>query len=163
MNCVAARRTVFSKCRRYRYVLWRQWDEANPAFAMFIGLNPSTADEVKNDPTIRRCIDYAKRWGYGGVCVVNLFAYRATKLSALKNETRPIGQRNDRWLRQLAPAAAIVIAAWGVNGTLRQRDEIVQRFLGANLMCLKTTRHGHPAHPLYLKKTLRPRPFSAHS
>ncbi|GHX72979.1 hypothetical protein VCSRO16_3593 [Vibrio cholerae] len=66
-----------SKCRKYRYALWRTWDSDKP-FAMFIGLNPSTADEKNDDPTLRRCINFAKSWGYGGVCMANLFAFRAT-------------------------------------------------------------------------------------
>ena len=78
------RRTTFSSCRTYRYVLWRELDAANPRYALFIGLNPSTADEVADDPTIRRCKDFARRWGYGAVCVANLFAYRATKPAKLK-------------------------------------------------------------------------------
>ncbi len=71
-----------SKCRAYRYALWRTWDESKP-FAMFVGLNPSTADELEDDPTIRRCINFSKLWGYGGLCMVNLFAYRATDPTAL--------------------------------------------------------------------------------
>lgn len=71
-----------SKCRTYRYALWRTWDESKP-FAMFVGLNPSTADELEDDPTIRRCINFSKLWGYGGLCMVNLFAYRATDPTAL--------------------------------------------------------------------------------
>ena len=73
----------FSACRKYRYALWRNWDGSKP-YAMIIGLNPSTADENENDPTITRCINFAKSWGYGGVCVTNLFAYCATVPSDMK-------------------------------------------------------------------------------
>ena len=74
---------IFSSCRKYRYALWRNWDETKPC-VMIIGLNPSTADENENDPTITRCINFAKSWGYGGVCVTNLFAYCATVPSDMK-------------------------------------------------------------------------------
>jgi len=82
----------FSACRKYRYALWRNWDESKP-YAMIIGLNPSTADENKNDPTITRCINFATSWGYGGVCVTNLFAYCATVPSDMKASNDPIGTR----------------------------------------------------------------------
>ena len=77
-----------STCRKYRYALWRTWDEAKPQ-VMIIGLNPSTADETKDDPTITRCINFAKAWGYGGVCMANLFAYRATAPSDVKASIDP--------------------------------------------------------------------------
>jgi hypothetical protein len=84
----------FSACRKYRYALWRTWDESKPN-VMIIGLNPSTADENENDPTITRCINFAKSWGYGGVCVTNLFAYCATVPSDMKESNDPIGSEND--------------------------------------------------------------------
>ena len=86
----------FSACRKYRYALWRTWDESKPN-VMIIGLNPSTADENENDPTITRCINFAKSWGYGGVCVTNLFAYCATVPSDMKASNDPIGSENDSW------------------------------------------------------------------
>ena len=101
---------IFSVCRKYRYALWRSWDESKP-YVMIIGLNPSTADETKDDPTITRCINFAKSWGYGGVCVTNLFAYRATVPSDMKASNEPIGTENDAWLYKLAREAAIIVAA----------------------------------------------------
>ena len=83
-----------SECRKYRYALWRTWDETKP-HVMIIGLNPSTADETKDDPTITRCINFAKSWGYGGVCMANLFAYRATEPTVMKGSTDPVGTEND--------------------------------------------------------------------
>ena len=77
MECNLKSGAIFSSCRKYRYALWRNWDESKPR-PMIIGLNPSTADEKENDPTIVRCINFAKSWGYGGVYVANLFAFRAT-------------------------------------------------------------------------------------
>jgi len=123
---------------------------------MFVGLNPSTADEVDDDPTIRRCADYAKRWGHGALCMTNLFAYRATDPGVMKAHPAPVGRDNDRWLLELAQGAAVVVAAWGAHGAHRGRDREVKRLLGGRLACLRLTRGGHPAHPLYLKKALTP-------
>ncbi len=150
------RKTILSHCRCYRYVLWREWDRANRAYAMFIGLNPSTADEVADDPTIRRCIDYAKQWGYGALCMVNLFAFRATDPAVMKSHTDPVGIENDRWIAGLARDAGVVVAAWGIGGSHLQRDRAVELLLDRKLSCLKVTKDGHPAHPLYLEKTLTP-------
>lgn len=85
----------FSRCRRYRYALWRQWQAAGPML-MLIGLNPSTADAERNDPTIRRCIGFAHDWGFGGVWVLNLFAWRATLPADLKAAADPVGPRANR-------------------------------------------------------------------
>ena len=104
-----------SDCRKYRYALWRTWDAEKP-FVMFIGLNPSTADETEDDPTIRRCINYAKDWGYGGLCMVNLFAFRATEPNDMKNAIDPIGPENDEWLKNLSKDAGVIIGAWGNHG-----------------------------------------------
>ncbi len=101
MECNLKTDAKLSNCRNYRFALWRTWDESKP-FAMIIGLNPSTADEVENDPTITRCINFAKSWGYGGVCMANLFAYRATEPSVMKSQNDPVGADNDVWLANLA-------------------------------------------------------------
>jgi len=151
------RRTIFSACRTFRYVLWRELDADNPRYALFIGLNPSTADEVADDPTIRRCKDFARRWGYGAVCVVNLFAYRATKPTELKAAPAPVGRANDRWLVRVASKAAVVVAAWGVHGSFAGRDQAVISLLSVPLSYLAFTKGGHPRHPLYLKRTCVPR------
>lgn len=92
---------TLSEDRKYRYTLTRIWDETKPK-VMFIGLNPSTADETKDDPTIIRCINFAKSWGYGGLEMTNLFAFRATNPKVMKNEKEPIGKDNDTWLKKLA-------------------------------------------------------------
>jgi hypothetical protein len=153
------RQTTFSPCRTYRYVLWRQWDVTNHAYAMFIGLNPSTADEVNDDPTIRRCAGYARRWGYGALCVANLFAYRTPHPKVMKAYPDPVGADNDVWLVRLANGAGVVVAAWGVDGTHLRRDRVITRLLAGKLSCLRLTKDGHPWHPLYLRKTLEPVPF----
>ena len=105
------RQTILSPCRNYRYVLWREWDVLNPTYAMFVGLNPSTADEMADDPTIRRYIDYAKRWDYGALCMANLFAYRATAPTVMKAVSQPIGVENDRSMAESAEDAGVIIAA----------------------------------------------------
>lgn len=132
----------------------------NDSYAVFIGLNPSTADEVEDDPTIRRCMDYAKRWGYGALCVVNLFAFRATIPDDMKAYASPVGPENDRWLMDVTRRAGVVVAGWGVHGAHRQRDRDVMRLLGGKLSCLSKTKDGHPGHPLYLNKALKPVPYS---
>lgn len=146
-----------SDCRKYRYALWRVWDETKP-HAMIIGLNPSTADETEDDPTIIRCINFAKSWGYGGVCMANLFAYRATKPSDMKASSDPIGTENDAWLAKLAKEAGIVVAAWGNDGNYLERSSVIKNSL-PNLHYIKMNKSGEPAHPLYLKGDLEPAPI----
>ena len=146
-----------SACRRYRFALWRTWDESRP-LAMFIGLNPSTADENKDDPTLVRCMNFAKSWGYGGVCTANLFAYRATKPEDMLAVERPVGRANDRWLQRLSARSGVVIAAWGNHGIYMNRAKRV-RDLIPDLHYLKMNASGEPAHPLYLKGTLVPIPM----
>ena len=87
------RKTRFSPCRRYRYTLWRDWNPLLPdnVYAMFIGLNPSTADETNDDPTIRRCINFAKSWGCDSFCMTNIFAFRATDPKVMIAEPEPVG------------------------------------------------------------------------
>jgi len=150
------RKTVLSSCRLYRYSLWREIDARNPEYALFIGLNPSSADEVNDDPTIRRCIDFARRWDFGGLCMTNLFALRATDPKIMKAHHSPIGADNDRWLKDLAEDAAVIVAAWGVHGCFAQRDAFVKRLLKGRLSYLALSKDGHPRHPLYFKQTLTP-------
>jgi hypothetical protein len=151
------RETIFSPCRIYRYALWREWIGGD-GYVMFVGLNPSTADEILDDQTIRRCIAFAKAWGYGGLYMTNLFAFRATKPKDMKVVDDPIGPENDLYLMALAEEAGVIVAAWGANGTHRGRDAEVRRLL-PTLHCLSLTKDGHPGHPLYLLKTLTPVPM----
>ena len=146
----------FSQCRIYCYNLWRKWDENNHKYVMFIGLNPSTADEIQDDPTIRRCIQYSKDWGYGALCMTNLFAFRATQPKDMMAAIDPIGPMNDAHLLNLSKNAGIVVAAWGKeDGKFNERDKQVLGLV-QNLHCLKLNKDGSPAHPLYLKKDLKP-------
>ena len=142
-----------SKCRKYRYSLWRIWDETK-APILFILLNPSTADEAVDDPTIRRCIGFAKEWGAGGIVVVNLFAFRATSPDEMMAVDDPIGPLNDRTILKVAGAASIAICAWGNSGNHLGRSSSLKRIMvdkGVELFCLGTNNSGEPKHPLYIK------------
>lgn len=147
--------TVFSPCRRFRYTLWREWI-GGEGYAMFIGLNPSTADEIRDDPTIRRCIAYAKSWGFSGYCMTNLFAFRATDPYVMLRHESPVGEENDSWILRCAERASVIVAAWGTHGSWRGRDVEVRTLLRGRLSCLQLTKDGYPGHPLYLPKTLTP-------
>ena len=144
----------FSTDRLYRYSLWRFWEKHN-RYVAFVCLNPSTADEKADDPTVRRCINYAKFWGFGGIIMLNLFAYRTNNPKVLYNVKDPIGLDNDFHLRSASNKAGITIAAWGTRGNYLNRDKFVLNIL-KNPKCLKLTKDGHPGHPLYLKKNLNP-------
>ncbi len=116
-------------------------------------LNPNQADATVNDPTIRRCIGFAQEWGYGGLEVVNLFAYRAKNPPLLKQIDDPIGVDNDRYLFTLEDRVETIILAWGNWGTLRGRDRAVIACLNSQqVYCLGITKTGQPRHPLYLKR-----------
>jgi hypothetical protein len=143
---------AFSRDRRYRYRLWRRWDRSRPAIA-FCMLNPSTADARRDDPTIRRCIGFAREWGYGGIEVVNIFALRATDPRELRSARDPVGPRNDAFMLRAAAQSPVVIA-WGVHGALRDRGATALRLFGprARLLALGRTRSGAPRHPLYLRR-----------
>lgn len=125
---------------------------------MFDCLNPSTADEVQDDPTIRRCIGYAKRWGYAGYCMTNIFAYRATDPRVMLSASDPIGIENDHYLNECARGAGIVVAAWGAHGAHMNRGAAVAKLL-PDLHYLRLTKHGFPGHPLYLPSKLAPMPW----
>jgi len=137
----------------YRYMLFREWDAALPA-VVFVMLNPSTADVVVDDPTVRRCIAFATAWGYGRLEVRNLFALRATDPRALAKHVAPVGPENDEAIRSAA-AGHDVVAAWGVHGAHLGRGMWVAREmlrpLAARLWHLGLTKTGHPKHPLYLR------------
>lgn len=152
----------FSPCRRYRYDLIRSWApllvphcEPRRQLAVVM-LNPSTADESTDDPTIRRVISFAKSWGYGSLVVLNLFALRATDPDVMLAADDPIGPQNDDFLRDYLPrfrdAGLPVLAAWGVHGSHRGRDTAVLTLVeGVDWRCLGTTKHAYPKHPLYVR------------
>lgn len=161
------RQCLFSPCRRYRYTLWREWTLplhlSDPSrYAVFIGLNPSTADETNNDPTIRRCIDFANRWGYGALCVVNLFAWRDTKPTNMKKADDPVGPLNDFHLFQVVRDSGITVAAWGTHGTHLGRAAKVRslfREAGFPIHRLRLNDDGSPEHPLYIPAETEPELF----
>lgn len=162
--------THFSPDRLYRYTLWRSWNNhplgelfAHPTprrtrYVQFIGLNPSTADETRDDPTVRRCIDFAKRWGYEAMCMTNAFAWRATNPRVMMGQPRPIGDDNDRWLAAIARDADLIVAAWGKHGRHMGRDEEIWKLING-IHCLAVNGDGTPQHPLYIPAITKPQPY----
>ena len=147
------RAAIFSKDRKYRYVLKRIWDDKIKS-CLFICLNPSTANEIEDDPTIRRCIGYANSFGYGGMVMVNIFAYRSTNPKKLKKVNNPIGKENNKYIEEMCLKADKIILAWGNNGELNNRGDIVIKELQQRykLYCFGMNKSGQPKHPLYLPK-----------
>ncbi len=145
---------IFSKDRLHRYVLIREWDLSKPSL-MIISLNPSTADEKKNDPTVRRCIGFAKKWGFGKLLMTNIFAFRATIPKDLFNSKNPIGDKNNYWLKKLSKTTDKVVLAYGNHGRFKNRHEEILKMIN-NLYCIKKSKTGMPMHPLYLKYTKEP-------
>ena len=122
-------------------------------------LNPSTADELKLDPTCSRARDYAERWGYGALLVTNVFAWRATDPAAMKAVEDPVGPENDAAIAQAARTASLVVCAWGNHGAHLERSARVVSLLkrsGVRLHALRVNGSGEPAHPLYLPRALQP-------
>jgi len=143
---------TFDATRQYRYRLWRVWDLKRPTCA-FVMLNPSTADEHVLDPTLRRCVDFARRWGCGRLEVGNIFAWRSTDPAELYKVTDPIGDKNDAFLQGIMRGARIVVAAWGKHGDHMQRGGHVfamAQSMGIKLKCLGTNEDLSPKHPLYI-------------
>lgn len=156
---------VIDPTGQYRYSLTREWDPGKPK-VVFIMLNGSTADAEHDDPTLRRGIGFANRWGFGSLEVVNLFGYRTTFPKELKAAADPYGPENNRYLWDAVTRACNVtrpddkiIVAWGANGTYRGRDKEVLNLLAINnikVYCLGVTKDGIPRHPLYLKNDVVP-------
>ena len=142
---------VISACGCYRYQLTRQWD-THLSTVVFVMLNPSTADASINDPTIRRCINFARSWGFGGLKVVNLFAWRATKPAELKMVADPVGPDNDYYLLKAFAQAPATVVAWGTNAPVTRVQEVGRLLQAATIgpQCLGATQMGHPRHPLYV-------------
>lgn len=146
---------VFSPCRTWRYVLWRRWQRENLRQAMFIGLNPSTADERQDDPTIRRCIRFCRDWGYGGYVMMNAYGFRATDPKVMQAASDPVGPGNDEALRTEQHHVELIVAAWGVHIT-EARQRRIMEIIEKPIYCLGTTKAGRPRHPLYIAADTTP-------
>ncbi len=162
----AASIAVYSPCERYRYCLTREWDIAGRR-VLFVMLNPSTATESHNDPTVERCERRARFMGGGAMRVVNIFAWRATDPAAMRAVSDPVGPLNDVTLRESAVDwvrgdGDMIIAAWGNHGTHRDRGGDVAGLLAQSQRRIFTfglTRTGQPWHPLYVDYATAPEPW----
>lgn len=152
----------------YRYALRRSWaDRSNVGrpfrWLAFVMLNPSTADGTKDDPTIRRCVGFARSWGFDGITVANLFALRATDPTAAISHPSPIGPRNDAAIAAAVQEAELVVAAWGALGCVPYRARAADVEILATrwrpLHALGLTKEHGPRHPLYVKGSARPIPY----
>lgn len=157
---------AFSECRTWRYSLTRVWDAAKPLLPV-IGLNPSTADETTDDPTIRRCTGFAQDWGYGGLFMLNLFAFRATNPKEMRVAPDPVGAHNDDVIKCAAfavrriPTPIPILCAWGDGGLHQGRWlEVVGYLFQNRLASLGLTKSGMPKHPLYISSTTRMQPWT---
>lgn len=141
----------FSGCRRYRFALWRIWDDTAPKI-MFIGLNPSTANEATNDPTIRKVIGFAKKWEFGGVYMLNCFPYISTNPADLNtNYNNSIKLHNDYKLAQFGSMSKEIVFAWGnfpIVKKMKRDSELAEMF--PNAKSLLINKNGSPRHPLYV-------------
>ena len=157
-DAVDRRSAVFDAARVYRYRLDITWGSGRKV--NFCMLNPSTADELANDPTVERCQRRARQMGYDGLVVTNLFAFRATKPEVLKTVPNPVGPANNRHLLRVAKSADLVICGWGVHGAYQDRGAQVLAMLraaGITPMALAVTLCGQPGHPLYVAYSETPR------
>lgn len=152
---------TLSDDRVYRYWLERSWAETGKGFVNFIMLNPSTADADLDDATVRKCIGFAKRWGYDGLHIVNLFALRATDPKALYSHGDPVGPDNDGFIVAGWLSAEKTIIAWGKHGSLHLRAESVLAKLGP-VHALGLNADGSPRHPLYVPYTAKLIPMNVH-
>lgn len=143
----------FSEDRKYRYKLWRIWDDTKP-IVMFIGLNPSTANEFDSDPTITRCINFAKSWGYGGMYMCNLYTYVSTDPKKLQTSGEDLSI-NNRILLETKLECEIVVFCWGCFKGIDKRAQLVAEIFDEPY-CIRITKSGKPEHPLYLPSDLKP-------
>jgi hypothetical protein len=159
---------IVSADGKYRYKLERYWSPTAPP-VVWIMLNPSTADAVENDATIRRCVSFAKRWGFGGLEVYNLFALRSPDPTAIETVIDPVGPDNDSWLMAASKSGRKIVAAWGSCRTrlqmtrARQVMNILGRTAGPVPATLGLTKSGQPRHPLYVRGDAELSPLQPHS
>ena len=149
----------FSADRRHRYNLWRRWQDSCD-YVLFIGLNPSTADEYDDDRTINRCRQFTAHWGYGAFYMANLFALCSKKPAIMLADPHPIGCDNNRHLQQLSCQASLIVCAWGNPGRHQGRDiEVINLLDDYPLQCLDINQTGTPKHPLYAKGDTPLKPY----
>lgn len=153
----------FDSTRKYRYLLRRKWNENLPQVT-FVMLNPSKANEREDDPTLRRCIQFAKDLSYGSLEVVNLFAYIATNPLELRKVDDPVGLKNNCYIKSSTRRAHSIIVAWGANNYVkknpnRQKEVLELIFTQKPVQCLKLTKYGYPHHPVRLSKDVTPIDF----
>jgi hypothetical protein len=159
MNLFEESGAEFSPCRKYRYALWRIWDPEAP-LAMFIGLNPSTANEVKADPTIMRVSSMVRSWGYGGFYMMNLFALVSPYPDDLKKVADPLGD-NDGWIERISQKCQLVVFCWGNFKEAKVRAKaIIDLFPDAHALYIN--KDGSPKHPLYCPIKTLPIKFQNH-
>lgn len=160
---IAIERTAtFDSTGSYRYCLGRRWQSKGPEVA-FVMLNPSRADAQKDDPTLRACIQFAQRWEFVSLSVVNLFGYRTPHPAELKQAAEPVGIENDAYVLESVRRAKRVVLAWGNEGGLLGRDRAMLTLLKpyqSKLTCLQLNRSGQPRHPLYIKRCQKLKPFT---
>jgi hypothetical protein len=144
------RSAVFDSSGRYRYTLLREWQSDGPRVA-FVMLNPSLADEARDDATIRRCMGFARLWGFASLEAVNLFAYRTMKPANLRRVNGPIGTENDGYIASAVRRADQIVIAWGNHGAIQDRaSEVLNLLADESLFCFGMTKARSPRHPLYL-------------
>lgn len=147
----------------HRYRLWRIWD-SNVQVCLFLMLNPSTATERQLDPTVRRCVRWAQSWGYGGLVVCNLYAYRATRPKDMDKADDPVGLFNDWYIKEESLRAGRVVCAWGVHkdpvkGRVGHVLGLLQNVAPGKLYALALTKDGQPGHPLYIPNSAELVPY----
>jgi len=153
---------VYGPGQAHRYLLARTWEPGAPVVA-WVMLNPSTGGAVTTDPTLTRCQGFSRRWGFGGMRVVNLFALRSPDPAALSHHPSPVGDGNDEVIIAAVATAAMTVAAWGTHGRLAGRAREVTQALAATgvcLHCLDRTADGSPRHPLYVPAATPPQLYA---
>lgn len=149
---------LYSDCEKYRYSLTREWDQAGRKI-LFVMLNPSTATEIQNDPTVERCERRARALGFGAFRVCNIFAYRATDPRDMRAQTDPTGPENGATILNAAQWADAIVCAWGTHGAHMNQGAMIETVLRSQpkpLMHLGLSKAGHPKHPLYISYSVQP-------
>lgn len=148
---------VFSRCERYRFALVREWCPELGSVA-FVGLNPSTADQDCDDPTVRRCIEFARRWGFGSMFMLNAHGFRSTDPRGMRSVADAVGPQNEFYIRAVSGFVGRVVVAWG-NHCSEEHQRRVMGWCGRPVLCFAVTKTGRPKHPLYVRGDVEPQVF----